>query len=545
MIIPNSDIYLLKTEIDMDNQNQLLFDNLQAQLNYFSSLDNQYMPQATYQRKDNQLYFDGSFDVLVKYNYCMYRNTEYSNKWFFAYVTDVRYVNDNTCAIDLKTDVFQTWMFDLEYKKSFVEREHVNDDGIGHNTVPEGLETGDFISNGVEYLYSGGNSVYIAITSTWYPDELSFNTNTVAYNGVYSGTPILIFNNGVTEDDNGYLSASNFLRAMDLLGKGDAITGIYLIPTELINNPTFTLYGVSAGGRTINFKAYKLAYSDDYKVLNDSGNISAPTSIAGYSPRNKKLLTSPYSYFYVSNNVGADVDFKWEDFIENKARFVTMGSITPGCSIRCVPVNYKKESDTGSNYYSYNYGITGAKYPICSWQTDLYTNWLTQNSVNLTTSLVGAGVSMAGGLIGIASGAGALVGAGAIVGGITTVINSVKSIAEHSYTPPQSNGNANAGDITFSAHKMNLPMHKMCIRNEYAKIIDGFFDMYGYKVNSLKVPNLRGRRNWNYVKTIGANIHGYIPQKDMKEIKNMFDAGITLWHNPNTFLDYSQNNDII
>ena len=69
--------------------------------------------------------------------------------------------------------------------------------------------------------------------------------------------------------------------------------------------------------------------------------------------------------------------------------------------------------------------------------------------------------------------------------------------------------------------------------------------MYGYKVNSVKIPNLTGRKNWNYIKTIGATIHGYFPDNDLKELKQMFDNGVTLWHNPNTFLDYSQSNNII
>jgi hypothetical protein len=69
--------------------------------------------------------------------------------------------------------------------------------------------------------------------------------------------------------------------------------------------------------------------------------------------------------------------------------------------------------------------------------------------------------------------------------------------------------------------------------------------MFGYKVNRVKVPNITGRRNWNYVKTIGCYIDADIPQTDLEQIKEMFDRGITLWHNPATFVDYSQNNDII
>lgn len=85
----------------------------------------------------------------------------------------------------------------------------------------------------------------------------------------------------------------------------------------------------------------------------------------------------------------------------------------------------------------------------------------------------------------------------------------------------------------------------MSIKKEYLKIIDDYFSMFGYKVNETKIPNLTGRRNWNYVKTIDINIEANIPQADLTEIKEEFNSGITIWHNTSTFLDYSQNNDII
>lgn len=80
------------------------------------------------------------------------------------------------------------------------------------------------------------------------------------------------------------------------------------------------------------------------------------------------------------------------------------------------------------------------------------------------------------------------------------------------------------------------------IKRQFAERIDKFFDMYGYLTNTLKVPNLNNRPNWNYIKTIGCNIIGDIPQNDLQTIKSIFDNGITLWHNTSTFLDYSQNN---
>ena len=65
------------------------------------------------------------------------------------------------------------------------------------------------------------------------------------------------------------------------------------------------------------------------------------------------------------------------------------------------------------------------------------------------------------------------------------------------------------------------------------------------KVNEVKIPNTTGRTNWNYVKTIDCNFEGDIPQMYLNKIKEIFNNGITLWHNGSTFLDYSQSNNIV
>ena len=55
----------------------------------------------------------------------MYKNNNYTDKWFYAFITGMRYINDNLTEVSIVTDVFQTWQFDLIYKQSFVEREIV------------------------------------------------------------------------------------------------------------------------------------------------------------------------------------------------------------------------------------------------------------------------------------------------------------------------------------------------------------------------------------------------------------------------------------
>lgn len=123
MITPNTDIYILKCPLSISNKNQITFANLEAQTNYFLSLPKIQLNDGSYQRKDNSIRFDGHIDEIQEYDYCMYKNENYDNKWFYAFITNMRYVNDGMTLIEIKTDVFQTWQFSLNWKQSFIERE--------------------------------------------------------------------------------------------------------------------------------------------------------------------------------------------------------------------------------------------------------------------------------------------------------------------------------------------------------------------------------------------------------------------------------------
>mgnify|MGYP003296521413 CR=1 FL=1 len=43
-------------------------------------------------------------------------------------------------------DVFSTWYSSFNVGQAFIEREHVSNDAIGANLVPENLETGEYIA---------------------------------------------------------------------------------------------------------------------------------------------------------------------------------------------------------------------------------------------------------------------------------------------------------------------------------------------------------------------------------------------------------------
>lgn len=539
-ITPSTNLKLLKNPNNLSNENQITFANATAQYNYFNSLTKLEVEDFTYQRKDYIIRYNACIDDILDYNYCMYQNEAYSDKWFYAYITNMRWVNDHVTEITIKTDVFQTFQFELTYKASFIEREHVSDDTVGLHTIPEGLETGEYICYSIQSVYSGANTCYICLAVSDLTDEVAadLNTDIRQFGGIYSGVNFLVCDSP--------LAASKTIKAWDKVGKADAITSVFMIPTSLTGTLTFKTY--TSDGVTYNLAIPP--YTSTYTTLHTTGSITSPNNINGYIPKNNKLFCYPYNYFYITNNVGMDIDFHYEDFTNNTASFKTIGAITPGCSIKCFPLNYKKLNDSGTSMNSYNYGLSGAKYPICSWNSDVYTNWLTQNGVNIAgitlnaaqKGFVGGGLMAGLGLTGLLTGNPYAVGT--LASGLGQIASTMQENYQHSLIPDTAKGNGNSGDITFSAGNMDIPLYKMSIRNEMAQSIDSYFSMFGYKVNIVKIPNITGRTNWNYVKTIGANIEGLIPEFYLNEIKGLFNAGITLWHNPSTFLDYSQSNSI-
>lgn len=125
-VTPNTILHLLKCPLTLNNKHQLTFNNSTSQYNYFISLPKLTIDDISYQRKDNIIRYPGHIDTLYNYNYCMYQNENYGDKWFYAFITGMRYVNDGMTEIAITTDVWQSWQFDLTFKQSFVEREMIN-----------------------------------------------------------------------------------------------------------------------------------------------------------------------------------------------------------------------------------------------------------------------------------------------------------------------------------------------------------------------------------------------------------------------------------
>ena len=559
-ITPETNIRLLKCPIKLDNKNQITFSSKQAQENYFKSLPYIEVDSSMYQRADDSIYYPDIYDNLLEYNYVMYQNTNYSDKWFYAFITDIQYENDNCTTLTIATDVFQTWQFDLEYKQSFVVREHTNDDTIGANVVDEGLDTGELIVStaidnvegyNIAYEDAGGNTVYsswIGVLCDYDPKDDKQYAGIFAITGSTFGSRLYLFPYEPSSVGSGMDYLSKFIAYVNKQRGADNIKQMFFIPDLAVD---FTqLSYIDMGLQDDNFKYYRFNTGSMAARHVTGQNVPKPYgSYTDYTPKNNKCYCWPYSFLRVSNGIGNVQDYRWEDFSDTLPVFDNYLTICSGCSGLTIPRNYQGE------YNNIDLAIPLAKYPSVSWSADAYTNWLTQNSVNRPVSFISSliGTVTAAGSTAMSQSSGkapqtainnkqlALQGATSLSGWLASDIGGMDSAR----LAPNIAQTTNSGDCLWAGGGYGFYYKYIRVKTENLKMIDNYFTMFGYKTNLLKVPNITGRSNWNYVETRNCNILGNIPSMDLETIKQMFNSGITLWHTTEYFLDYSRTNSII
>lgn len=525
-IIPQSEVRLLKTPLEKDEEHTLAWDTLQEQSAYMLSNVQKTYSDFTYVRDTQTIVVPDNYDTIYTCNYLMYKNNGFNNKYFYAFITKMEYVSENSTRIYFEIDSLQTWYFQINYNNVFIEREHVSDDTVGANTVPENVEMGDYIDQSVTAEEQNtfnflSNKPYVFVSCTQTKIQAIDSGVGRQYNGIYSGLINICF---PTPAD-----AELFMLYLDTKFSDTPVVSVSYAPRELcMSNPndwqTYTW-----DSHTFTYHCIDETYSAG--LINVSSLSKTNYLDANYVPRNNKLLTYPFKYFVIDNNVGECYDYKYEMFSSENCTFAIHGALSVGCSIKLSPQYYNKKD--GINYL---YSMNASKLPTCAWINDAYTNYLTANAINLGVTagseILSLGVNtFSGNALGMA-------------GDAVNIASTIGQVYERSKTPLQAHNGMNQGDINFSANR-SFNVYRKSIKEEYARIIDDYFTKYGYKVNRVKTPNINSRRNFNYIKTIGCNFTGDIPQEDMQKIKDLFNNGITFWHNAENFLNYSANNDII
>lgn len=511
-IEPQTNIKILRNcPLDTTFDHTLWFDNVSAQINYFSGLTKYNMINYSYQRVQRGVSRVGiKADNLYDCNYMMFQNTAYGNKWFYAFITSVEYVNDVSSNITFEIDVMQTWLFDCTPDYCFVEREHSESDQIGANIIPENLDTGEYVFNDYKDLTPVLQAMCIIVMICDNAEDPSGNM----IEGIYSGCTLMAFN----ISDAGLNTLNNTLSNYNQ--KPDAIVGMYMCP-------------VIATEQVIPDEGLILGRSFDVKSFNVSINsVTTNDTLNGYKPKNNKLYTYPYNFLSVGTGKN-NAEFRYEFFDNLANAFECYVPVQMPIQVALRPKGYK---GSGVGNTLNNETLILDDYSMCSWSTDSFKAWLAQNALP-----VGAGLTAGASALGLST-LGVSFPPLGVLAGVGTVMNMLSQGYKASIAADVTKGNINSGNIDIASKKKSFYGGRLSISYQYARIIDDYFTKFGYATKRVKVPNRSSRPHWNYVKTVSATMTGSVPSDDMKKICGIYDNGVTFWKHGNEVGRYDLDN---
>lgn len=490
-ITPNSKIKILRNvPLDDTYDHTIIFLSSSAQEVYFTSKVKYSLGEQTYQRVQRGWIRVGiEADNLYDCNYLMFQNTDFGDKWFYAFIKSVEYINNGVSEIEYEIDVMQTWHFNYTLDKCWVEREHCASGDIAPLFTAEPLDPGTMMYNSYNVL--------------------DLNTWNVA----------IIY---LPQDVHARYINNTFFGASCMTGlPASATADIQTIITQIIENH----------GKIINMYQYPAGFYDPINPntpTTQTVTVSRPTTVSGYTPRNKKLLYYPYSYLRVSAQNGKYQDYVYEYFSSVDLTFKIRGVIVPEAKLAVYPLSYKRVEEC------YEEKMIISDFPVCAWNVDTYTQWWANNQYGIFIDGIAHAINMLTTLN--------------PVRGATNITDYALNVAKEEVTaltaPDNVYGNTNSGNLNAALGEQKIKFYKMGIQPQRAETIDTYFDRFGYACNRNKVPNRAVRPHWCYTKTQGCTITGSVPADHASAICKIYNHGVTFWKNGNEVGNYNLDNRI-
>lgn len=563
-IAPNSQIFLLK-DILLDNRymHTIYFPNTTAQYSYFAAAGKRLytLQNSQYQRVNYNVVRVGmNAERLYNCTYLMFTNpggsedTDNSraaaNKWYYAFVTEIEYINESCTHIHFEIDLMQTYFVGATLSKCFVERMHVADDTFGLHLEAEPI--GSDVYDCEELTTDGADGLLrypmLIVQTTRRPEE-SFNC------GLYNGTNYSKF---MEEPEEGELITGWLDEQLGAWG-GDTydpeeklteIVGMWTVPSAYSNTE-------------ISENTHRFTFHDD-------------RNYQGVDMKNRKMFTYPYYYYVLTDGNGNSLNMRPEYFAGTAQDHTveTIGTPVGGGQVIVVPIDYNGQE------YNFDCKLVIDNFPQNAAAYDSYQAWLASGGkekaelakdealVRLNVAGASAAVGeVTGGFEGVLS----LAGAGAsdnpvgAVKGFSGILNRELTGALQMYGTKEAIHYANqkydytfkdaqykpnyivghaAPSVMYGGRLAEFKVWCVHVRKDEALRIDDFFSVFGYAIGQVETPNYTSRPHWNFLKTQGVTIRGEMPSFARAAIGRILDGGITFWKNGDEIGDYSLNNSL-
>lgn len=544
---PNSVIQLFRG-INLDNRymHTIYFASASAQNTWFTSkVAYTYNAQSYTRYTRNQVKLKADATQIMDCTYLRFMNDRTTDMWYYAFINSVEYINENTALVTYEIDVMQTWFIQKgSVRPCMIRREHSLEDGLTANLEPEPIGSDSYQYEFIDDCNTIGENVNVFNNMSVVANTTGRPSNYPDIGGLYSGTKYTHNECNLIGD---YSDVTDMLDG--LIGSWD----VEQRQEEVLNLFTFPTFFCTHNG------AQK--------------TLDATPVYANYTPKNKKLMSYPYSYLFCTTQDGDASQYRWEFFkhpYPNEINFEIYGNMNGGGQIICYPRKYMGVED------NIDVGVTMDDFPKNAFNYDAYQAWvasggktklenaqkiLTAKGVNNILSDIGnaantmvqGGASVEGALSSsnaspaniTSSASGALnasLQAGARIANTMLELKEAQNKIDYQWKDVMYKPNETVGksmsSVAVANRKLNFYFYNAHVIDDEMRRLDDFFSMYGYAVNHVKYPNLTGRQYWNFVQTENCVIAGNMPASSKEAIARIFDGGITFWHNGDNVGNY-------
>lgn len=448
------------------------------------------------------------YNNCIECNYLSFVNPQEGTKarTFYAYITSVNYVNVNTVEFTYEIDWIQTYLFDFVFEECLVEREHVNDDTMGKHVLEEGLEVGEYQVDYQQYM-DFNPALVINVLPSNLVAQVPDNMYIPGYTRVFNVKSI---------DDRASLNAM-----LEMYNNTpERITTIFMGVLEM--KPTNPMDPQSTF-------FHKTMHISEETSFNDS---AAGPGATPYTPQNNKMLCYPYKLITADNYCGSVAQYRWENFnTPGSGDFAIEGSALPKPAMQFFPIDYRKTASTAEQRNTYEQeGLWYENFPAVNYATDSFRAWVSQYGTSFaveTAASVGLSLTTMAASIGTGNPMGAVSGA---FGAVNAATSAYQEYKDHKLHSVQSHGGVSTSGLAYARDAVGFRITEYSISQDMAKRIDKFFTRYGYHVEEVKVPNIRGRRYLNYVRCSEALVAGNISVDAKLQMERALKQGTTFWH---------------
>jgi len=562
---PNGKLYIGNVKWSNDYKNVMLFASAAARDTFLKNHLTLIKSNVIFYNPNGYIDVKKKIENVESINYVLYINdSDISETSYCCFVTNFEYIAPRTTRLYVELDVFQMYHYSTSYYQSFIERAIIDkdDDAMDFNLLPEPINA--------PLIYEK-ELTQIGTTEKWQPiwvlhsaSYYEYSDHKYYYQGI--GTDNTFgeygrFIDNITElktvlqnygrksaaeiaDDVGQASGNqtwkDWINAMfagtagtdvieavksttsvaDLQDHRDELIGLYAIPKWLYDEY------IDGGGNT-NY-ATNERISVNFPLTVNNLNLAN-----GYSPRNKKILSSVCRGYILANFTGLQIPYKPELF-----------SGTPSITLYGITM-----STSGYQFYISDYEDYQTAHGEVAYASERRVGYDANTGINKALSLIGAGAGVASGATQIASGGmGILTGTGAIGQSLVSAIDSLGTKEQHF---------GNNGDLLrITGARPQLRWYELNPSVSECQAIDNFFDMYGYTIHKHQNPlkyiytyeqgaynrNKPLRKYWEYIKTENVNMKCAAPSDYENKLKSIFNSGVTIWNDYDEFGDYSNSN---